>query len=195
MGGGVPSSLKLPLLLWTIGEGGGLGNLETPLATPLFRLQDLPTAYVYGWPWPRSRSQNQRLKLGNLPNMWTWLNSNSYIKLSIAFETGFCISFDSTESIHLVISTILWFADISKWIADIINWIGEITKWNSDIKKWIRDISNSFFDITKSEYTGKSHLPRRHTWAKFSKSNIPLSGVSNFNGTASMVSMVSKPGK
>ena len=24
-------------------------------------------------------------------------------------------------------------------------------------------------------YTGKSHLPRRHTWAKFSKCNIPLS--------------------
>ena len=43
--------------------------------------------------------------------------------------------------------------------------------------------------------TGKSHLPRRHTWAKFSKSNIPLSGVGNFNGTASMVSMVSGPGK
>ena len=38
-------------------------------------------------------------------------------------------------------------------------------------------------------------LPRRHTWAKFSKSNIPLSGVGNFNGTASMVSMVSGPGK
>ena len=38
--------------------------------------------------------------------------------------------------------------------------------------------------------TGKSPLPRRHTWAKFSKSNIPLSGVGNFNGTASMVSMV-----
>ena len=36
---------------------------------------------------------------------------------------------------------------------------------------------------------GKSHLPRRHTWAKFSKSNIPLSGVGNFIGTASMVSM------
>ena len=45
------------------------------------------------------------------------------------------------------------------------------------------------------EHTGKSHLPRRHTWAKFSKSNIPLSGVGNFNGTASMVSMVGGPGK
>ena len=45
------------------------------------------------------------------------------------------------------------------------------------------------------EYTGKPHLPRRHTWAKFSKSNIPLSGVGNFNGTASMVSMVSGPEK
>ena len=43
--------------------------------------------------------------------------------------------------------------------------------------------------------TGKSHLPRRHTCAKFSKSNIPLSGVGNFNGTASMVSMVGGPGK
>ena len=37
-------------------------------------------------------------------------------------------------------------------------------------------------------HTGKSHLPRCHTWAKFSKSNIPLSGVGNFNGTASIVS-------
>ena len=45
------------------------------------------------------------------------------------------------------------------------------------------------------EHPGKSNLPRRHTWAKFSKSNIPLSGVGNFNRTASMVSMVSGPGK
>ena len=59
-------------------------------------------------------------------------------------------------------------------------------------KLYIGTVGGSL-SVGRADHTGKSHLPRRHTYAKFSKSNIPL--TCNFNGTASMVSMVSGPGK